>query len=37
VHGLKGVLARMDGIDEMQQPEGADGYGRAGYGRIGMN
>lgn len=37
VHGLKGVLARMDGIDEKQQPEGADGYGRAGYGRIGMN
>ena len=37
IHGLKGVQARMDGIDEKEQPEGADGYGRAGYGRIGMN
>ena len=37
IHGLKGVQARMDGIDVKQQPEGADGYGRAGYGRIGMN
>ena len=37
IHDLKVVQARMDGIDEKQQPEGADGYGRAGYGRIGMN
>ena len=37
IHGLKGVQARMDGIDEKEQPEGADGYGRASYGRIGMN
>lgn len=37
IQDLKVVQARMDGIDEKQQPEGADGYGRAGYGRIGMN
>lgn len=36
ISDLENLLAGLEGTGT-QQPEGADGYGRAGFGRVGMN
>jgi len=38
IRDLERLLEQMEGSETPhEQPEGADGYGRAGFGRIGMN
>ena len=38
IRDLERLLEQMEGSETpREQPEGADGYGRAGFGRVGMN
>ena len=37
IYELEGLQAKIEGKSAEPQPEGANGYGRAGFGRVGMN